>query len=63
MLRNIASLALGAASVLAQTGTKTLIRALPEGIQFDTNVWNGYLPVTDTKKLHYMLVESQDKPD
>lgn len=25
-------------------------------------MWNGYLPVTSTKSLHYMLVESQDKP-
>lgn len=29
---------------------------------FDTDTYSGYLDVTETKKLHYMFVESQGNP-
>ena len=35
---------------------------LPGGATFTTDSYSGYLPVTETKSLHYVYVESQSAP-
>ena len=39
-----------------------LVDQLPECAKFDFDMYSGYLDVNETKKLHYVLVESQDSP-
>ena len=54
---------LGVASVLAGPGPDAeLIKNLPN-CTLNTDSYSGYLTVTDTKKLHYVLVGSQGKPE
>lgn len=53
---------LGVATVLAGPGPDAdLIKNLPD-CTLNTDSYSGYLTVTDTKKLHYVYVASQDKP-
>jgi carboxypeptidase C (cathepsin A) len=35
---------------------------LPDAPAFTTNMYSGYLPVTDTKSLHYVFAESENDP-
>ena len=34
-----------------------------DGMDFDFNMWSGYIPIKDTtKQIHYLLAESQSNP-
>ena len=57
MLKFILALGLRAMAV----PTEDIITALPN-VTFSTAAYSGYLPVTDTKSLHYVYVESQNDP-
>ena len=39
-----------------------LMGALPDAPAFTTTTYSGYLPVSDTKSLHYVFVESESDP-
>jgi hypothetical protein len=36
------------------------VTSMPEFPSLPSDIYSGYLPVTDTKKLHYVFVESMD---
>jgi len=38
------------------------VESLPNATPFDTNTYSGYLQATETKKLHYVFVESESNP-
>jgi carboxypeptidase C (cathepsin A) len=53
---------LGIAKVMGGPGPDAdLIKNLP-GCDLKVDAYSGYLTVTDTKKLHYVYIGSQDKP-
>ena len=58
MFKNLACAALLSISGVLASSKKLLEDPLPLNITFDTHTWNGYLSVTQSKNLHYMLVES-----
>lgn len=52
-----------ALSAVTAVPAEDLVDQLPDCQKFDFDMYSGYLNVSDTKALHYMLVESQDKPE
>ena len=57
MLKYILALGLG---VMAAPEDEKIVN-LPN-VTYSTDAYSGYLDVTDTKKLHYVYVESQNDP-
>ena len=48
---------------IAAAPREDIVDQLPECPKFNFTQYSGYLNVTETKKLHYILAESQDKPE
>jgi carboxypeptidase C (cathepsin A) len=60
MLRNFSISLLVAVAFAAPT--EDLMGNLPDAPAFTTLTYSGYLPVTDTKSLHYVFAESMSNP-
>jgi carboxypeptidase C (cathepsin A) len=52
-----------AASFVAAAPADAKVEQMPECPKFDFDMYSGYLTVNSTKKLHYFLAESKDKPE
>ena len=60
MFRNFAAVLLSATVFAADLKDK--MGNLPSAPNFTTNTYSGYLPVTETKSLHYVFAESMSDP-
>mmetsp|Transcript_97755 Transcript_97755/g.134478 ORF Transcript_97755/g.134478 Transcript_97755/m.134478 type:complete len:178 (+) Transcript_97755:23-556(+) len=60
-MRSFALAAL-AACVVSAAPQEEKVEGMPDSMPFDTDSYSGFLDVTETKKLHYMFVESQSNP-
>ena len=60
MLRNFAAILLSATAFAASEADR--MGNLPDAPAFTTNMYSGYLTVTDTKSLHYVFAESMNDP-